>query len=148
MFTKRQVVDRSVQYPGRYQLVNVSNGQTLGTFDLTEVPGTITAPGTIIGAAYLQPIEDYLGALLDEGSGTITTSGWQANSGDFQFKINISIAGMLSTDKVDVFINNDDLNVAMDSELSPNVDSFDGGLTFYCKTQPAAPITFEYRRLR
>ena len=60
MFTKRLVKDRNVQYPGRYQLVNVSNGQTLGTFDLTAAPGTVTEQGTIIGAAYLQPIEDGL----------------------------------------------------------------------------------------
>lgn len=63
-FQKRDVKDKVVQYPGRYQLVNTSNGQVLGTFDLTAVPGIVTEPGTSINKAYLQPIEQILYELL------------------------------------------------------------------------------------
>lgn len=55
-FVKRDVKDRVVQYPHRYQLVEVSTG----TFDLVPVTGTITQEGTAINKAYLQPIEDAL----------------------------------------------------------------------------------------
>ena len=56
-FIEREVKDRIVQNPRRYQLVNTSTGQTLGTFDLTPVPGTITEIGTPINKSFLQPIE-------------------------------------------------------------------------------------------
>lgn len=56
----RDVRDKVVQYPGRYQLTNAVTGQGLGTFDLVAVPGTITEPGTPINKGYLQPIEDTL----------------------------------------------------------------------------------------
>jgi hypothetical protein len=55
-FTKQTVVDRQVQYPGRYLLTLVSGS----TYDLTAVPGTITQGGTPVNAALLQPIEDNL----------------------------------------------------------------------------------------
>jgi parallel beta-helix repeat protein len=55
-FIKRDVKDRVVQYPRRYQLVEVSQG----IYDLVPVTGTVTEEGTAINKAYLQPIEDYL----------------------------------------------------------------------------------------
>jgi hypothetical protein len=64
-FVKRDVKDRVVQYPRRYQLVEVQPS----IFDLIPVPGTITEPGTPINKAYLQPIEDGisdLGAEVNE----------------------------------------------------------------------------------
>lgn len=56
-FIKRDVKDRVVQYPRRYQLVEVSQG----IYDLVPVTGTVTEEGTAINKAYLQPIEDALG---------------------------------------------------------------------------------------
>lgn len=55
-FAKQTITDRQVQYPGRYLLTLVSGS----TYDLTAVPGTITAAGTPINATLLQPIEDNL----------------------------------------------------------------------------------------
>lgn len=56
----RTVTDKAVQYPGRYQMTLVSGT----TYDLVAVPGTITAAGTPINKAYLQPIEQALYELL------------------------------------------------------------------------------------
>lgn len=56
-FIKRDVKDRVVQYPRRYQLVEVSQG----IYDLVPVTGTVIEEGTAINKAYLQPIEDALG---------------------------------------------------------------------------------------
>ncbi len=64
-FVKRDVKDRLVQYPRRYQLVEVQSG----IFDLIPVTGTITEPGTAINKVYLQPIED---AISDIETGATT----------------------------------------------------------------------------
>lgn len=61
-FTPRVVTDRVVQFATRYQLVLVSTG----VYDLVPVPGTITAAGTIINKAHLQPIEDGLSGVITE----------------------------------------------------------------------------------
>lgn len=40
--------DKIVQYPHRYTLTNISNGQVLGTYDMDKVEGTVTEVGTPI----------------------------------------------------------------------------------------------------
>ena len=54
------VVDRIVQYPNRFQLVNVSTSEVLGVFDLSAVTGTIQQVGTEINAELFQSIQDDL----------------------------------------------------------------------------------------
>ena len=51
------VVDRLVQYPNRFQLVDVSTGDILGIFDLNAVTGTIQQIGTEIDAELFQSIQ-------------------------------------------------------------------------------------------
>lgn len=58
-FTARDVKDRVVQYPHRYQLVEVSTG----IYDLVPVIGTVTEAGTAINKAYLQVLENGLAAI-------------------------------------------------------------------------------------
>lgn len=82
------------------------------------------------------------------GLGIITTIGWVVNAGDFGYKLDLPVQGILETDYIDIFINNDDLDVALASELSPNNESFADGITFYCKTVPTAEISFNYRGIR
>lgn len=53
----KEVVDRIVQYPNRYKLTDVSTGQDLGTYDFTEVPGTVQQEGTEINAELFESIE-------------------------------------------------------------------------------------------
>lgn len=54
------VVDRLVQYPNRFRLVNVSTGEVLGVFDLSAVTGTIQQVGTEIDAELFQTIQEDL----------------------------------------------------------------------------------------
>lgn len=69
-FIKRDVKDRVVQYPRRFQMVEVQPG----IFDLIPVTGTVTEEGTPINKAYLQPIEDGLeNALEKTGDGKDVT---------------------------------------------------------------------------
>jgi len=83
-----------------------------------------------------------------KGSGTIPTTGWTANTGDYPLKVNVAITGTLTTDYVMVDVANDSVDVAQAAELSPNVTEYAGGITFYCKTTPTASIPFNYTRLR
>ena len=53
----KEVVDRIVQYPNRYKLTDVSTGQEIGTYDFTEVPGTVQQEGTEINAELFESIE-------------------------------------------------------------------------------------------
>ncbi|GEM_PF-4750543 len=64
-FTARTVTDQSVEYPNRFLVDGVSK-------TITTDFGTVTAAGTSINKAYLQPIEDALAELCQVGH-TIAT---------------------------------------------------------------------------
>ncbi len=68
VFTARTVTDQSVEYPNRFKIDGVSH--TIET-DF----GTVTAAGTNVNKAYLQPIEDALAAALDVEQGNYTGTG-------------------------------------------------------------------------
>lgn len=53
----KEVVDRIVQYPNRYKLTDAETGEELGTYDFTEVPGTVQQVGTEINAELFNSIE-------------------------------------------------------------------------------------------
>lgn len=57
-WTARNIIDRIIQYPSRYKMTLVAG--TTDTYDLEPVTGIVTAEGTKINKAYLQPIEDKL----------------------------------------------------------------------------------------
>jgi hypothetical protein len=61
-FIKRDVKDRVVQYPRRYQLVEVQPG----IFDLIPVTGTVTEEGTPVNKELLQRYEDGLENALEK----------------------------------------------------------------------------------
>lgn len=46
----KEVQDRVVQFSNRYKLTDVATGEVLGTYDFTEVPGTVKQVGTEIDA--------------------------------------------------------------------------------------------------
>lgn len=75
-FVSRDVKDRIIQYPRRYQLTPV--GGTDDTYDLVPITGTITEEGTKINKAYLQPIEDGIVGAMPQG-GIIMWSGLISN---------------------------------------------------------------------
>ena len=57
------VVDRLVQYPNRFQLVNVDTGAVLGVFDFNAVTGSVAQVGTEINAELFDSIQADLTAL-------------------------------------------------------------------------------------
>lgn len=75
------MTDRSVEYPSRYQLTLVSGT----TYDLTAVPGTITAEGTALNKASL--LTDATSALLG-----LTSSDPTVNEAFTQLMSNIDTA--------------------------------------------------------
>lgn len=71
----KEVVDRIVQYPNRYKLTDVSTGQVLGTYDFTEVTGTVQQVGTEINAELFDSIAqdlDRVDVQVDDGSHTVS----------------------------------------------------------------------------
>ena len=74
----KEVVDRIVQYPNRYKLTDVSTGQELGTYDFTEVPGTVQQEGTEINAELFNSITEDLNIdvetiiQIDDGSHSVS----------------------------------------------------------------------------
>lgn len=62
-WTPRTVKDQSVQYPNRYQLKDISTGEVIATYDIEKMSAAGDVAGTEINAAYLQPIEDFLGQI-------------------------------------------------------------------------------------
>lgn len=54
----KTVLDRIVQYPNRYKLVNAETQEVLGIFDFTEVPGTVQQDGTVLNAELFNEIKN------------------------------------------------------------------------------------------
>lgn len=78
------------------------------------------------------------------GTGTITTTGWVANTGDYAYKLDLAISGIEDSDVIMVAVNSDNMDTATAAQLCPTIDSYDGGITFYAKTVPADTIGFSY----
>ena len=77
----KEVVDRIVQYPNRYKLTDVSTGKDMGTYDFTEVPGTVQQEGTEIDAELFDSIKTALDAKANS-SDIIRTSTGLSDSDD------------------------------------------------------------------
>lgn len=72
----KAVNDRIVQYPNRYQLVNVETGEVLGTYDFVEVTGTVQQAGTEIDKELFDSIQADLNTKADQdGTYTDLTAG-------------------------------------------------------------------------
>ena len=62
----KAVNDRIVQYPNRYQLVNVETGEVLGTYDFVEVTGTVQQVGTEIDKELFDSLQADLNTKADQ----------------------------------------------------------------------------------
>jgi hypothetical protein len=87
---------------------------------------------------------DPSGSTPKSGTGTITTTGWVANSGDYVYKLDLAISGIELADVIMVTVNADDMDIASTAQLCSTIDSYAGGITFYAKTMPTATIGFSY----
>lgn len=61
----KEVVDRIVQYPNRYKLTDVSTGQVLGTYDFTEVTGTVQQEGTPVDNELFDSIKNDINNIIN-----------------------------------------------------------------------------------
>ena len=71
----KEVVDRIVQYPNRYRLMDVSTSEVLGTYDFVEETGTVQQVGTEINAELFDSIAQDLARVdvqVDDGSHTVS----------------------------------------------------------------------------
>lgn len=59
-FTARNVKDRIVEFPQRYELKSALNGASLMVADLVPAPGEVVQSGTPMNKAFQQPVEDWL----------------------------------------------------------------------------------------
>jgi len=84
-------------------------------------------------------------SIIIKGTGTIPTTGWVANTGDYALKLDYAITGVTATDVVDVVLDKDVHDVAGDAELCPTNESYAGGVTFFCKVTPTATMAFSYK---
>lgn len=96
--------------------------------------------------------EAYLGGnkivTIQTGSGTIPTSGWDTVTGDYTKRYSYAITGVLSTDIVDIYLDKDSQDTALDAEICPTSESYNGGVYIYAKTVPTTSISFSYTILR
>lgn len=80
------------------------------------------------------------------GTATIATTGWASEiNGDYSYKLNIAIAGVLSTHIVDIKLDKSYVSsIVLTAGICPSNDSYDGGVTIYAKHIPTSPINFTY----
>jgi len=95
------------------------------------------APGDILSTVtQLTPIV---------GTSTIPTTGWVANTGDNTLKYNLAITEVLSTSWVDITIDKDYQDTALDAEINPTITEYNGGVTIYANVAPAVAIPIRYK---
>lgn len=83
-----------------------------------------------------------------KGTATLPTSGWVANTGDNALKYNLAISGVLAIMWAEVTIDKDYHDTALDAEINPTVEEYNGGITFFANSSPAIAIPIEYRVVR
>lgn len=146
------MIDRSVQYPNRYQLTEVSNG----VYDLIPAPGTITQEGTPINKATMfddnnaarynvtEP-DDAFKALVNEWSVTVLASNWSASANSDGYYTNtISVTGMRSN-FTPIFALNDTNASTLDDSISAfaelkRMTTANGSVTFLALDKPDIDI--------
>lgn len=84
------------------------------------------------------------GVFKFEGTAIIPTTGWNSHAGDYAWTLNLDIAGISDLDFVDVIVDLEDIDTAIDCELAPTIANYVGGITFYAKSIPSAPIGITY----
>lgn len=135
------------------------NVNSLGAKTILKNVSSTLETGDILANAILTLIYDgtnfkILSRLSNEVTGlikqniTIPNTGWVSNVGDYVYKYNLAISGILSTDEVNVTILPDSLDVALSAELAPYVEEYAGGITFYAKSIPTESMSAKYTRLR
>lgn len=132
--------------------IKIGSLATLTTTNKSSVTAAINevdanADQAISDAADAQATADAKASLVT-GTSTITTTGWVAHTGDYALKLDLTVAGILATDIVDVILDVDSLDTASDAELASTNESGVDTITFYAQTAPASTINFTYKVVR
>jgi len=91
-------------------------------------------------------IESSIGGLMPViGTSTIPTTGWVANVGDNTLKLDLAITGVLATSWVDITIDKEFQDTALDAEINPTIVEYNGGVTLYANTAPTVAIPIRYK---
>jgi len=126
----------------KQDLVGISQGSVadgaITNAKLSNDPGDIKATVTTLQES-VTALTPFTGAL------TIFTTGWVANAGDNTLKYNLAINDVLATSWVDISIDRDYQDVALDAEINPTIVEYDGGVTIYANTVPSVPIPIKYK---
>jgi len=104
-----------------------------------------TEKSNIVGA--INEIDANMLVIL-ENTGSIPTTGWVANTGDYALKNDITISGILATDWIDIVIDKDSHDIAGDAEICPTVTEGTDTVTMYCNTAPTEAIPFKWKVVR
>jgi hypothetical protein len=78
------------------------------------------------------------------GSATIPIEGWVAIEGDYSYKLDLVIDGIVADSSVTVAIDKNNQEAAVAAGLCPVNDSYDGGITLYAQFVPEAIIEIDY----
>jgi len=106
---------------------------------------TVDGPSSGLNADLLDGLEGAaFQAAIVRGTGTISTSGWVANTGDYPHKLDVAISGVVSANSVHVYIDKDDQDTAQTAGLCAVTEAYDGGVTIFSKAVPGAPMAMSY----
>lgn len=78
------------------------------------------------------------------GYGRIPTTGWTNYVGEYLYRVQIPIAGIIESHIVYISIVEEDLITARVAEIAPTCDSYNGGVIFYAMRIPISPINFNF----
>lgn len=92
----------------------------------------------------LTALENVVGNDFKVGTSTIPTTGWVASTGDNPYKLNLAITGVTATSWVDVSIDRNSQDVALDAGINPTIEEYEGGITIFATTIPSAEIPIRY----
>lgn len=82
-----------------------------------------------------------------KGTGQIpnTPASWtDIIGGTYKKRYFFTIQGVTSSDVVDIALDKDSVDIAINADMCPTTESDDGGVYIYTKTIPANIITFNY----
>lgn len=79
------------------------------------------------------------------GTATITTTGWTSHTGDNPWKFNLPITGVTTSSWVDLTIDANSQDIALDAGINPTILEYNGGVTIYANAIPTAQIPVRYK---
>lgn len=152
------MIDRSVEYPNRYRLDEVSGSP--GVFDLTPVPGNVVQEGTPISKATMfdadntnrykvdTPNEAFR-AMANTWNITVPLSGWSSSQSGGFYTNQVTVAGM-KAEYAPIWYLNDTSSSTLESTTAAFaainlMETYDGYVIFKAVEKPEATVPIGIR---